>query len=193
MYRDLGLGWPRFTSDPRVKSVLGKLKTGVGVVLAAPTQSNCGDAADCLRPEKGLLHFTVTGSLESLLKFKRTISNWLGHVGKETQFKKKIKGKEYCHGTMPEPRSPVSSDTHTFYFVSDSLFNCAIRFFCLFVSLTKAVTSGRSSVVILKRSSDISKSGKDTLFLPLFPPHNSSLQVFMFLSWASCKDLGEFV
>lgn len=130
MYRDLGLRWPRFTSDPRVKSVLGKLKTGVGVVLAAPTQSNCGDAADCLRPEKGLLHFTVTGSLESLLKFKRTISNWLEHIRNETQLK--IKGKEYCHGTMPEPLSPVSSDTHTFfYFVSDSLFNCATRF-CLF-------------------------------------------------------------
>lgn len=139
MYRDLGLRWPRFTSDPRVKSVLGKLKTGVGVVLAAPTQSNCGDAADCLRPEKGLLHFTVTGSLESLLKFKWTISNWLEHIGKETQLK--IKGKEYCHGTMPEPFSPVSSDTHTFHFVNDSLFNCAIRFFlfCLF----KTVSNGR--------------------------------------------------
>lgn len=114
MYRDLGLRWPRFTSDPRVKSVLGKLKTGVGVVLAAPTRSNCGDAADCLRPEKGLLHFTVTGSLESLLKFKRTISNWLEPIGKETQLK--IKGKEYCHETMSEPLSPGTSDTHTFLF-----------------------------------------------------------------------------
>ena len=87
MYRDLGLRWPRFTSEPRMKSVLGKLKTGVGVVLAAPTQSNCGDAAECLIPEKGLLHFTVTGSLESLLKFKRTIPNWLEHMPKETHSK----------------------------------------------------------------------------------------------------------
>lgn len=108
MYRDLGLRWPRFTSEPRMKSVLGKLKTGVGVVLAAPTQSNCGDAAECLMPEKGLLHFTVTGSLESLLKFKWTIPNWLEHMPKETNPKRRAKISFY--GEMPEPLSPSSND-----------------------------------------------------------------------------------
>lgn len=58
-YRDVGLGWPRFASDPWAKSIMGELKTEVDVVLVDSPQSICGDAAVCLKPEKGLRHVTV--------------------------------------------------------------------------------------------------------------------------------------
>lgn len=62
MCRDLGHRRPRLTSESRVKALFGELKTEVGVVLGwrLPAWSNCGDAAECLIPEKGLLRLSVS-------------------------------------------------------------------------------------------------------------------------------------
>lgn len=53
MYRDLGLGQPRFSSESRLESVMETLK----ILVGGPTQTNSGIATR-LNPDKYFLHLT---------------------------------------------------------------------------------------------------------------------------------------
>lgn len=85
MYRDVGIGWPRLTSEPWVKSIMGELKTEVDVVLVDSPRSIRWEAAVCLKPEKGLLHFTVKRFPRNpCLKLIWTNSQFLGSAWLQT-------------------------------------------------------------------------------------------------------------